>query len=309
MPKTFILCSSLLVLFSFLGAAQAQQRTLLYPNSLSGPIKELAKVVRDPRSNKIALKDLPPATRYLIRIAPRDAVLTNENKIKDTAVLAGPAKPFVFLTTPESIFGRSLLEIYEDIGYEAEGIISSSRNQDMVAILFRYKNEIAVSQIEDGNLPDDLWKWIYSTKWDNVLSLFTRLVHDESSEPCKKADSPAKRICLPSMQAAFVWGFPAEGKRRIKTTRYPTLKDIGGADWEYRKLLEAKLSVFEHFRGNGETQNEVSDPDAKETGLREVVGPNMKISELPEVAIIHLGRLMIEDCYSSTLKWPRCDNE
>jgi len=36
----------------------------------------------------------------------------------------------------------------------------------------------------------------------------------------------------------------------------------------------------------------------------------MKIEDLQEVAIIHLGRLMIEDCYSATSKeWPKCDKE
>ncbi|HET9711042.1 MAG TPA: hypothetical protein VFP64_04140, partial [Pyrinomonadaceae bacterium] len=217
-------------------------------------------------------------------------------------------KPFVFLTTPESIFGRSLLEIYEDIGYEAESIIRDSRNKDTVAILFRYRDDISVSTLRDGNFPDDWSKWIYPTTWDNIFSLFTRLVQDEGS--CNKDDKPWKRICLPNMQAAFVLGFPLEGKLRLRTTTYPVLKATGGSDWEYRKLLEAKLSVFEHFRGNGETQNEVHDPDARQPGLLELVGPNMKIDDLQEVAIIHLGKLLIEDCYSTTLKKLRkCDKE
>ena len=37
-------------------------------------------------------------------------------------------------------------------------------------------------------------------------------------------------------------------------------------------------------------------PDA---GVVELVGPNRKISELHEVAIIHLGQLIIEDTYSA----------
>ncbi|HVI72762.1 MAG TPA: hypothetical protein VM656_14910, partial [Pyrinomonadaceae bacterium] len=75
-------------------------------------------------------------------------------------------------------------------------------------------------------------------------------------------------------------------------------------------LLESKLSVFEHFRGNGETQNEVCDPDAQQPGLLELIGPNMRIADLPEVAIIHLGKLMMEDCYSSQSKYrPKCDKE
>jgi len=311
MTKTSpILCSLLLLLSGFLVAVQAQERPLLYRKSLSGPIQELVKTIRNPHSTKVPSKQLPPANRYFVRIAPRNAILTSDDKLKKepAPVLAAPAKPFVFLTTPESIYGRSLLEIYEDIGYEAESIIRDSRNQDMVAILFRYPNDISVSPLRDGNLPDDWSKWIYPTTWDNVFSLFSRLVQDERS--CNKDDMPAKRICLPNMQAAFVFGFPPEGKQRVRTTTYPVLKATGGSDWEYRTLLESKLSIFEHFRGNGETQNEVFDPDAQQPGLLELIGPNMKIEDLQEVAIIHLGKLIMEDCYSSQSKeWPKCEKE
>lgn len=306
---SFLLCSSLLLFFG-LGVVHAKQRALLYRKSLSVPIQKLAKSIRNPRSIKVPSKQLPPADRYFVRIAPRDAVLTSDNKLKKkpVPVLAGPAKPFVFLTTPESIFGRSLLEIYEGIGYEAESIIRDSRNQDMVAILFRYPEGVSVSTLRDGNLPDDWSRWIYPTTWDNVFSLFSQLVQDEGS--CNKCDVPAKRICLPNNQSAFVLGFPPESKERLSTTKYAVLKATGGSDWEYRNLLESKLSVFEHFRGNGETQNEVFDPDAQQPGLLELIGPNMKIEDLPEVAIIHLGKLLIEDCYSSaSKKWPKCEKE
>jgi len=306
---SFLLCSSLL-LFIGLAAVQAKQRTVLYRKSLSVPIQKLVKIIRNPHSIKVPSKQLPPAERYFVRIAPRDALLTSDDKLRKdrVPVLADPAKPFVFLTTPESIFGRSLLEIYEDIGYEAESIIRDSRNKDMVAILFRYPEGISVSLLRDGNLPEDWSKWIYPTTWDNVFSLFSRLVQDEDS--CNKEDKPAKRICLTNVQAALVLGFPSESKKRLSTTKYAVLKATGGSDWEYRNLLESKLSVFEHFRGNGETQNEVWDPDAQQPGLLELIGPNMKIADLPEVAIIHLGKLMMEDCYSSQSKYrPKCDKE
>jgi hypothetical protein len=80
------------------------------------------------------------------------------------------------------------------------------------------------------------------------------------------------------------------------------LHATGGPLWRYRKLLEDKLSLFEHFRGDGRTENELLDSrDAEAKGqLYEVVGPNMKLSDLPEVVIIHLGKLIIEDCYSTT---------
>ncbi len=311
MRKTSTLCSSLLVVFSFLGNVHAQQRALLYPDpdSLAGDIQKLSNVIRDPKSKKRDVKDLPPASRYFVRIALRDDIF-NGKELKDLAVLGSPAKPFIFLTTPEGIFGKSLLEIYEDIGYEAEGIVKWNRDKDMVAILFSYPSDIKVSELKDGNFLDDWRNQIYPTTWANVLSLFTRLVQGEGSELCSKNYFPANSICLPPLQASFVLGFPIEGKQRIKTTEYTMLRAVGGSDWEYRKLLESRLSVFEHFRGNGETQNEVTNPDAKEPGLPEVVGPNKKIKDLAEVAIIHLGKLLIEDCYTSTLKnLPNCEKK
>ena len=302
---SFLLCSSLLF-FIGLGAVQAKQRVLLYRKSLSVPMQKLVKNIRNPHSIKVPSKELPPADRYFVRIAPRDAILTSDNQLRKdrVPVLAAPAKPFVFLTTPEGIYGRSLLEIYEDIGYEAESIIKDSRNQDMVAILFRYPEGVSV--LREGNLPGDWSNWIYPTTWDNIFSLFYRLVQDENS--CNKGEVPMTRICLSNVQAALVLGFPTESKDRLRTTKYAVLKAAGGSDWEYRNLLESTLSVFEHFRGNGETQNEVSDPDAQQPGLLELIGPNMKIADLPEVAIIHLGKLVIEDCYSSqSKKWPKCE--
>ncbi|HET9713176.1 MAG TPA: hypothetical protein VFP64_14880, partial [Pyrinomonadaceae bacterium] len=86
-----VLCSSLLLFFSLV-AVHAQERPLLYPKSLSGPIQELAKVIRNPHSNKTPWCQLPPANRYFVRIAPRDAILTSDNKVKKdpAAVLAAP---------------------------------------------------------------------------------------------------------------------------------------------------------------------------------------------------------------------------
>jgi hypothetical protein len=273
-------------------------------------MQDLVKNIRNLDRDKIPADKLPPASGYFVRIAPRNRVLTADNKILETAVLAAPSKPFVFLTTPEGVFGKSLLEIYEDIGYEAEGIIRDQRNEEMVAILFRYPNNITFSNVKDGNLDSDWSNRIYETTWDNMLSLFPQLVQDNQSDLCRHADVPSKRICLPKLDADFVLSFPAEGKLLVKTAKYRLLQGIGGSDWKYRKLLEDTLSVFEHFRGDGRTENELLElrdkPDTPHQ-LREVVGPNMKINRLQEVAVIDLGRLMIEACYSSGPKGlPRC---
>ena len=65
--------------------------------------------------------------------------------------------------------------------------------------------------------------------------------------------------------------------------------------------------MFEHFRGDSRTENELLEYRDKPVPprLREVIAPNMKINGLPEVAIIHLGKLIIEDSYSTGAALPR----
>ncbi len=308
-----ILFSSLIVLLLVAGSLCAQERAVLYSNASSETMQHLVKNIRNAQRDKIPADQLPSASGYFVRIAPRRRVLTVDNKILDTAVLAAPSKPFVFLTTPESIFGKSLLEIYEDIGYEAEGIIRDQRNEEMVAILFRYPNNISLSNVKDGNLDSDWSNRIYETTWDNMLSLFPNLVEDNQSDLCRQGEVPSRRICLPKLDADFILSFPAEGKLRVKTARYRLLQGIGGSDWKYRKLLEDTLSVFEHFRGDSRTENELLElrdqPDTP-AQLREVVGPNTKINRLAEIAVIDLGRLTIEVCYSAGPKGlPKCPDK
>ena len=69
-----------------------------------------------------------------------------------------------FLTIPDSIAGRSLLDIYQDIGYEAEYILPprSHNLEVMVAIVFRYADEVTLSDAEgDGQLPTDFDNHVY----------------------------------------------------------------------------------------------------------------------------------------------------
>ncbi|HEY3580331.1 MAG TPA: hypothetical protein VGK82_07285 [Pyrinomonadaceae bacterium] len=286
------------------GPGYAQQRAVLYENSPSAQIQALAKILQDPRSAKVPSSQLPKPARYFVRITERRFVLTPDNKLLPTAVLAGPARPFAFLTTPEGFFGKSLLEIYGDIGYEAEDMIRVQRNADMVVMLFRYPDNVSLSPVSNGNLGVDWRHGIYSTTWDNVLSLFTRLVQDERNPVCKQDQMPMANICLPPNDRSFVRRFQSTARRQLrqKTKSYAVLHVTGGPLWRYRKLLEDKFSLFEHFRGDGRTENELLDTrDAEPKGqLYEVVGPNMKLSDLPEVVIIHLGKLVIDDCYSAT---------
>jgi hypothetical protein len=295
------ICSLLIVLFHVTGSIYAHERDLLYSKAPSTQMQELIRIIRNLHSDQIPLENLPSPNGYFVRIVQRRYVLTDKDEVLEKAVLGGWAKPFVFLTTPESIFGKSLLQIYADIGYEAEDIIRNQRNEDMVAILFRYPEHIRLSTVEHGKLDNDWPNRIYATTWDNILSLFTRLVQDEHSKLCKPTDEPSTRICLPKNKAEFVSTFSAKRKERVKERGYHRLQALGGPNWQYRKLLEDTLSVFEHFRGDGCTENELLEYRDKPgpPRLREVVAPNMKINSLPEVAIIHLGKLTIEDGYSA----------
>ena len=120
-------------------------------------------------------------------------------------------------------------------------------------------------------------------------------------DPDKKGEFSPERIFFRSAENKdFVLKFPA--KQDIRETGYAALKARGGKNWRYRLFLEKKLSIFEHFRGNGRTINEITDPGGteKNSGISEFVGPNKKISDLPEVAVIHLGDLLIYDQYSNT---------
>ena len=194
------------------------------------------------------------------------------------------------------------MEIYEDIGYGAEDIIRMQRNEDMVAVVFRYPDSITISDVRNGRLPDDWDGRVYVPTWDNVIALFSRLGDGATVEPGKQGEFALERLFFRSeVERAFILGYPEEGKCRIKKTRYAALRANGGSDWVYRQFLEAKLSIFEHFQGNGRTHNGVLDPDdlQSEAGLLEFVGPNRKIKDLPEVAVIHLGRLVIESRFGA----------
>jgi hypothetical protein len=289
--------SSLIVLLG-LGEASAQERALLNSVQPSEELSAICTHIRHTTREKVPYDHLTRTTSYFVRIAPRKVILTESGDLREDAILG--TRSLVFLTTPESIYGKSLLEIYEDIGYEAEDIIRWQRDEDMVAILFRYPVGISLSGVLDGQLPQQWSNWVYTPTWDNMYALLERLAENATIEPQKRGEfAPERTFFRSEAERMFVLGFPERGKERIKKVPYAELKAIGGADWVYRSLLESKLSIFEHFRGNGRTHNEVLDPEGlePEAGLIEFVGPNRKIKDLPEVAIIHLGRLAIEDLY------------
>ncbi|BCM92572.1 hypothetical protein IAD21_04454 [Abditibacteriota bacterium] len=295
------------VLLLALSVARAQDRALLFSQSPSEPLQKILALLRNPTSPQTDARQLTWSTHYFVRIAPRSAILTQANALTDSAnsrqsdAILG-TRPFVFLTSPESLYGRSLLEIYQDIGYEAEDILHYQLNQDMVAVVFRYPDEIVPSpEITDGKLPLNWNTRVYVPYWDNAFSLFHHLAQDATVEPTKTGQFAPYRLFFNSEEEkAFALKASKGINPRLKRLSYLTLKVRGSHDWRYRQLLEDKLSLFEHFRGIGRTQNEVSDPDARLDGLVEFVGPNRKLKDLPEIAVVDLGRLTITNTYQTS---------
>ncbi len=303
-------CVALLLLST--GTGLAKNREILFSASPSPELTALAEKIKNLDTPPIPDADLTRKSNYFVRIAPRKNILTDSNQLQDNAILG--TRPFVFVTIPEGVYGKSLLDIYLDIGYEAEDIIHWQRDQEMVAIVFRFEDGIAVSDEQKGQLPDDWTKFVYVPTWDNIFTLFNRVASNATIDPSKQGEfAPVNSFFRSEAEKASVLNFPETGKKHIKETSYANLKAEGGNAWAYRKLLENKLSVFEHFRGTGRTQNEIIDPDGTKTanGILEFVGPNRKIKELPEVVIVELGKLLVEDTFSAqaALKCPPAGHE
>jgi hypothetical protein len=296
---------SLVLLCACLNCGRAQQRPILFSKGVSAQLQEAVDALRDPNTPQADAACLSWTTNYFVRIAPRANILTADNQLMNSAhpgqkdAILG-TQPFVFLTSPQSLYGRSLLEIYQDIGYEAEDILRWQRDRNMVAIVFRYpQHEVSLATAaEQGQLPIGWQNKVYVPYWDTMFSLFSHLAQNATVEPERQGEfSPDKMFFRSQEQKIFALLHGEIAKSRIKKSSYGELKARGGADWKYRQLLETKLSLFEHFRGTGRTQNEVFDREGQAHGLVEFVGPNRKLNQLAEVAVVDLGRLTISDDY------------
>ncbi|MCC6580542.1 MAG: hypothetical protein IT440_08880 [Phycisphaeraceae bacterium] len=286
-----------------LAALADPQHQVLYSTATSPGMQAIVVKLQDPATKAVPYDKLCADSRYYARIAPRQHTLEADNRLRDGAILG--TKPMVFLTTPESLYGKNLVDVYLDIGYEAEDILRWQRDMAMVAILFRYPDHVDPTPILDGVLPEDWRNKVYVPTWDNVIAVFGRLAAQASIDPKKEGEfAPWNLTFTSEAQRQFVLSFPDEGLLRVKTAGYATLKQIGGADALYRNLLEKKLSIFEHFRGNGRTMNELIDPDGakRTTGLYELIGPNAKVKDLPEVVVIDLGTLVMREQYTAVGK-------
>ncbi len=278
--------------------APADQRLMLYSATASPAVQQAAEKISALSTPRVDYAQLARNGEVFVRIAPRRVVLSDAGDLIATAILG--TKPYVFVTTPESVYGKPLLDIYLDIGYEAEDVIRWQRDEDMVAIVFRFPATVTVSDTRDGRLPEVWNAHVYVPTWDNIFVLFDHLAAKAGIEPDKKGEfAPHSTFFRSTAERDFVQNFPAAARARVKTTPYIKMQALQGDDWRYRELLEKKLSVFEHFRGNGRTLNEIVDPSGTqmEAGLLEFVGPNHKLADLKDMAIVHLGKLGVGDSY------------
>ncbi|PON10201.1 hypothetical protein C2W62_51340, partial [Candidatus Entotheonella serta] len=155
------LCLMLLVPIQVL----AEGRTLLYPDNAEELSKELQGIVRkivDPSTKKVWLSDMKPG-KYFARLTEKRFVMSSNGARNDGAVLG--VKPFVFITVPQTFYGRGLFEGYSSLGYGVENVLANSHKQQAL-IVFRYPDEIQLNPVKNGNIPADNFRsHIYVPVW------------------------------------------------------------------------------------------------------------------------------------------------
>ena len=133
---------------------------------------------------------------------------------------------------------------------------------------------------------------MYVPTWDNLFALTEALARPGLVEIDPKGEkfTPAKLRLRGEREQSFVLGYPEAGKRRIKASSYHALRDVGGADWEYRALLEWSMNAAEHFTGDGFMKPTFGRRPLPPRGFPEFLGPNVTLEGTAALAVIHLGR-------------------
>ena len=227
-----------------------------------------------------------------LRVVSRAYAVDDRGEITDRAWLG--SRPFVFLTTPEAAYGRTLLQTFSAIGYDPEDALEAEAGEDKVAVVFTYQDGMPTAGARACPLPDAWGRHVYPATWDNLFALAGRLAAGADRVKILAEGSPftPDQLLLRSeRERSFLLGFPDAGRRRVAATPYGTLQDVGGADWEYRQLLERTLGASEHFRGDGLTKLTRSGQRPGRPGYPEFLGPNAKLRDLPAVAVVSLGSL------------------
>ncbi len=263
------------------------ERPVLAMKSSSADFRALVAKIRSPATKPIPDVDLRRSDTYF-RLTQKAYVL-NHGVVDPTNVLGGT--PYVFLTVPEAGFGRSLYDLYADLGYTATDVLNQ-RKVKMVALVVRYQDRIKFSDVRDADGPlkqADFKNYVYTPTWANGMQLFARLAAVPFPANPTKADQYLY-LNLPKNQQQLAMYFQQQRRERIARLPYRVLRMEGGSDWQYRQLLETSMSMNSHFRGVGRTENTLH-PASDQSGLPEFVGPNLMLSDLKDYAVIDMGQL------------------
>lgn len=285
------------VVLSFLSVVVADQPAASFPKRrvlkqserTSAEFAQIVRSICNPATAPVQDNQLK-SSAYFFRTTERRFVF-KDGRFNKKATLGG--KEFVFLTVPEGAYGRSLYQIYANTGYDALSILKQE-GKDMVGLVFRYPRKIKLSKTRSGELdPDCFASRVYVPTWQNAFSLFEHLAGARKS----KSKGYWYLKGLSGKERDFIRFFQPERKRRVSRLPYDLLRVAGGPDWQYRQLLETHLSMNPHFRGTGITENTLF-PASSRKGYPEFVGPNRKLSELAEFAVIDLGKMVIQEVHS-----------
>lgn len=285
-----------IVTLALLAASTSPAKAQTYPRRpvlrrvvRSADFERIVEQIVDPRTRPIGDVQLKRSDVYF-RLTQKAYVLTDGlMPVEPTSVIGGT--PYCFLTVPQAGFGRSLYDLYADLGYTAEDVLNQ-RNVKMVALVFRYPDRVQYSRVRNGDGPlrrDDFKNYVYTPTWANGMQLFAKLAPEKPTNK-KNANDRYLYLGLSQSQQRLAMYFQQQRRDRIASLPYVLLRMEGGPDWQYRQLLESKMSMNSRFRGVGRTENTLN-PASDRAGLPEFVGPNMMLQDLKEYAVIDMGQL------------------
>lgn len=273
---------------------ERRPRELLYPgrvDDVPAPIRPYVAKLLAADQSPVDAVDAKPAGVFA-RVVSRKHVL--DGGLKTDGTLGG--RPFVFVTVPEALYGRTLLQVFSAIGYSADAVLTGQLGEEKVVVVFRWEGAITAHPGRDGCLPAAWDTAVYPATWGNLLALVDRMAGDERWHQVEQKGEPADpaRLRLRSVKERhFLLGFPDAGKERVRSVTYHALQEAGGADWEYRRFLERAMSAAEHFTGDGMSKPTIVGDAKPPAGFPEFLGPNRALAALPEVAVVGLGTLVV----------------
>jgi hypothetical protein len=276
-------------------AGKPNTRRLLYPaneDRVPAALRPFVRRLLAADQGQVEPADAKPAGVF-VRVVTRKYVLDGE-KLKEGGTLG--INPFVFVALPESLYGRSLLQVFSVIGYPADDVLTDQLGKEKVAVVFRWEDKVVLHPGRDGKLPEAWPSAVYPTTWDNVFALVQKLAGDPRWHVIQDQSQPLVRTRLrvgSPREVLFLRSYPDAGYKRIKSCPYATLRRVGGADWEYRSILDRSLSLNECFTGDGTSMRTFTGPGKRPPGFPEFLGPNRELTALPEVAVIGLGALRV----------------